>query len=332
MKLGIIARSDRGGIAAQTFELVNNLAPLKVLVVTPGRERGDQGDFYPNGIPSPDPIPADIAREFLVGLDVVLTVEGWYGSEMPSAAAEMGVRRIVVANPELFNRNTEYETLLVPTNWMLGSMPDTAQVLPHPVSLERFTQRIRREVKTFYHLGSPAMLDRNGSLTVKKALPLLQNKCNVIVRDNSVHEAYMTQIGQAKVSVLPGHATPWYWQHWPSEADAFVLPRRYGGLCLPMQEAAAQGLVVIASKVDPQKQWFTEEQLVDPKERHAAGMKGGRVYCYDCTPDALATKMDQFSRGELDVESASYSNVEWARDRSWTVLRDDWLQACGGLW
>jgi hypothetical protein len=327
--LGIIARSDRGGIAAQTYELVQHLNPAKVLVVKPGRERGEMSDMYPGSFSAPDPINSMSARAFLKGLDVVLTVEGWYGEEVPLLCQEMNIRRVVVANPELFNRNTPFDKLVVPTKWMLGSMPENTEELPHPINMKRFTQRVRKSVKTFYHLGSPAMLDRNGSLAVKKALPLLRNECNVIVRDNSVHEAYMTKIGRAMVSVLPGHATPNYWQHWPTEADAFVLPRRYGGLCLPMQEAAAQGMPVITSMVEPQKEWFHEDQLVQPSERFAAGMKGGRVYCYDVSPDALAERMDAFSGGVVDVEAASERSLEWARARSWPRLVDDWRLACG---
>ena len=333
MNLGIIARSDRGGIAAQTYELVQNLSPAKVLVVKPGKERGEMTEMYPGALSSPDPIDEESARKFLHGLEAVLTVEGWYGGVIPSLCASMGVRRIVVANPELFDRNTEYDKLLVPTNWMLEDMPDAAEVLPHPTSLERFVQRVREEVKTFYHLGSPAMLDRNGSVVVKKALSLLRNECKIIVRDGSVEEAYITKVGKAIVHVLPGHATPWYWQHWPAEADCLVLPRRYGGLCLPMQEAASQGMPVITSKVSPQKEWFHQDQLVEPFERITTGMKGGRVYYWNVTAEALAEKMDAFSVGDIDVKAASERSLNWARERSWDIMLDNWRMACGmRLW
>lgn len=325
MNLGIIARSDRGGIAAQTYELVQNLKPAKVLVVKPGLDRGHMSEeFYPGAQGCDDPISYRAACLFLNGLDTVLTVEGWYGDEIPTVAGKLRVKRILVANPELYRQGTPHDLLLTPTNWMRGAMPPETVVLPHPVSLERFKQRHVREVKTWYHTASPAMLDRNGTEFLKRALEYIRVPTTLYIREERAISAYQAQIGKVKVMVLPGHATPWYWQHWPSEVDAFVLPRRYGGLCLPMQEAAAQGLPVVTTGVAPQMEWFPSDCLVPPHHRSAVGMKGGRVYCYDVEPAILARRMDLFTSGEVNVPGISSEILQWARERSWQALGPVW--------
>jgi glycosyltransferase involved in cell wall biosynthesis len=44
--------------------------------------------------------------------------------------------------------------------------------------------------------------------------------------------------------------------------DALILPRRYGGLCLPAQEAASMGLPVIMTNCPPQSSWLPPELAI----------------------------------------------------------------------
>lgn len=323
MNLGIIARADRGGIAAQTYELVQNLNPAKVLVVSLQTGRGASGELYPGATRCDDPITGRVARNFLQGLDAVLTVEGWYGWAMAEEAAARGVRRILVANPELF-RDAAYDTIVTPTGWMIATMPEETIVLAHPVSLDRFTQEQRTEVKEWYHIAAPAMLDRNGTDLLKQALKYIRVPTSLTIRDASGTSAYRARVGNVDVLVVPGHATEKYWEHW--RGDALVMPRRYGGLCLPMQEAAAQGMPILTTDCAPQSEWFQKDALVPPSRRSAVGMKHGRVYTYEVDPVRLAAKMDAITSGDVDVKSMSAHVLRWARERSWPRLLAAWRE------
>src|SRR5581483_7515404 len=50
------------------------------------------------------------------------------------------------------------------------------------------------------------------------------------------------------------------------KGSVLVLPRKYGGNCLPMNEALSAGMPVIMSNISPQADFLPDKWLVDAKE------------------------------------------------------------------
>lgn len=240
VRLGLIARCDRGGLGNQTAELFRHMAPDRTLVVhTDHATRGkcDQSRYPGDNVTwlRAGPSPQD-AVDFMRGLDVVFSCECLYQADWMLLAQQMGVAVVVQANPEMFDaRELAGARVVLPTPWESHRVPHE-QILPVPVALDRFTFRRRTQARVFYHPTAPAMLDRNGTSIVLASLQHVTAEVAVVIRG----ELTRGELARRRDRVVPDNVKlvelPWtegpYWSAYPDEADVLLLPRRYGGLCL----------------------------------------------------------------------------------------------------
>lgn len=339
----MIVRCDQGGLGNQTYSLWKHLKPdVTLLIDLPshkGRGKGDPSRYsasWTNVWPwNDDVIPRRMIEDLGRKVDTILTVETLYsGVQGFYAARDGGARTVLVANPELFS-GYPADVTVVPTPWELARMPHV-ELIPHPTETppERNLRR-RHMCQTFLHVAAPAMLDRNGTNIVMAALKYVQHECQLIVHapfisppweDGNISSASTTTYGNVHVRWDPRPKKN-YWDVYDVEADVMLLPRRYGGLCLPFQEAASCGLPSVMTDLLPQRWWPTWR--VQAHEQGVKGMKGGNFQIHDVHPTHLSSIMDDLVVGELDVEAMSISAQAWARSISWDVLLEDWQRVCG---
>lgn len=343
MKLGMVVRCDQGGLGNQTHLLWKLLKPdvtlLIDLPVTKGRGRGEPTRYdapWTNVWPwHDDVIPPLMLADLAKAVDVVLTVENLYsGNAGFDVVRAGGARTMLVANPELY-AGYPADKIVVPTPWELRRMPAGTDVLPHPVDDPPSSSvRTRRMCQTFLHVAAPAMLDRNGTDIVMGALEHVTAECQLVVHsphrpppwgDDQTDPSSMT-IGKVHVRWDPRPKRK-YWDVYDVEADVMLLPRRYGGLCLPVQEAAACGLPTLMTDLEPQRFWPCLS--VEPRVRLTGyAMRGGNFQVYDVDPKLLASTMDDLVLGRVDVESTSANALSWARSTlSWDSLEPAWSEA-----
>jgi glycosyltransferase involved in cell wall biosynthesis len=323
-KLGLIVRYDEGGLGAQTWEYARHLRPEALLMLSVPPARGEEHPERYFGLAkqafwsSFPPGDGELAQwsTFAEACDVVLTAETCYLKDFPTICARANTKLVVHANPELWEWGSHppFEPW-VPTNWMMGRMPGNTPVVPVPVDRDRCAPRVVSEVRTLLHVSAPAMLDRNGTQLLKEALPHCRTSFALrIVGPNTPRE--LIRIGEG-ITVEPVGRRENYWDIYEG-ADALVLPRRYGGLCLPMQEAASCGLPVISTYVPPQKAWLAPRLSLSPSPGSRARMKGGMVNVWKTDPRALASTIDRLVAGETLTEGLAASSrlaeeLDWAR-------------------
>lgn len=334
MRWGLIVRCDQGGLASQTAALHKHLEPDRILIV---RVEDPRGDEWPEQYMH-DPnvmllgrrnhITDAEARAFTRGLDHVVSVEGFYGRPFD----RLRVKTTVVANPELFDPHAaRVDRVVVPTPWELGRMPAGTEVLPHPVEApgDPSYVRARTEVKTFLHVAAPAMLDRNGTQPLMDALSQVRHPCHLIVRAanrKSPNRGQSTfRVGSVTVHWDDRPVKHW-WENYPPEADCLVLPRRYGGLCLVAQEAAACGLPNLMTDLAPQTWWPGWRTQVRGGLNYQ--MKGGVFRVHTPNPRSLALRMTMIAGGSEDVAEQSVAASEWAASLSWDRLLPRWEALC----
>jgi hypothetical protein len=326
----MLARCDDGGLGNVCAEFARHLGPERVLLVgmgrsargldRPGRFTGLGCDVrtWPMGmLGQPD------ALSFLLGgVDTVFTAETWYDPLVVAEARRRGVRTVLLAMPELYDGAQEADETYVPTAWRLDLVPG-AKVLPVPVDRDRLRFRRRHRVRTLYHPASPAMLDRNGTGVLLAALELCEEEHHVVVRrDAGPGEA---SVGRCAVE-FRGRVED-YWLSYPDDADALVLPRRYAGLSLPMQEAASLGMLVVATDVSPQREWLPPQLRVAARQGTKHTMKGGRVAVHEPSAEDLAHVLDRLARaGEREVGRLSMEMGAHAHALSWDVLAPAWTE------
>ena len=328
MQLGLIARCDQSGLGIQSWEFARHLLPDRVLLIGMGNLA--RGRSHPDWYDGLDVMHAgvqvdnDAAAQFIDGLDVVFAMEGTYRDGFGDEVTAAGGRLIVQANPELYAPDVlGAHAVVFPTGWETDRY-DSPTVLPVPVASDRLVYQERDEVEAFIHVVAPAMADRNGTDLVLKALSHVTQDCHVVFH---VPEGVTSrlkilrtshgQIGHVSYS-CPRKPVEHYWDIYGG-ADALLIPRRYGGLSLPMQEAGALGLPIIALDVAPQagRGGVLTVPASDPEPMD---MKGGTFDVWSCDPIELAFTMDRLVKDKALARKLSRAARDTAALLHWDRL------------
>jgi len=318
MRLGLIARADDGGLGTLTQEFARNLNVERALIVDLGhKSRGETHvgrikDVVADARVINYPFGDEALRWLVDGLDVVYTAETPYNVNLYGIACESGCRVVLHAMPELLKPDYKAHEVWLPTTWCVDEIPHT-RVIPIPVALERFEFRERTEVNTMLHVPGEAMLDRNGTDLLMSALPMVSAPLVLVVAGVRMRPR---KVGN--VTVVGREASREYWENYTDDIDLLVLPRRYGGLCLPVQEAAACGIPSLMLGVEPQTGW--PGFRVPAVREDVAKMAGGNFDVHGCSPATLAEELNRVC--SLDISYASNAAHEWAQQLGWARWRD----------
>jgi glycosyltransferase involved in cell wall biosynthesis len=193
--------------------------------------------------------------------------------------------------------------------------------MPMPVDRERLPWRERTHARVFWHPGAPAMLDRNGTDVVLNALHLVRTPTTVVI-SGSGREPGTTQIGRCTVILAAERGD--YWEGY-DRADVLLLPRRYGGLSLPVQEALSAGLPVVMLDTGPYAGQGGVLTVPTTSARDMA-MKGGTFPVYDTDPQYLADQIHELVDDPGLVVRASHAANATAEALSWDVWQRPWRQ------
>lgn len=262
MRIALIARMDRTGLGYQTKALFDMLRPAKTLVIGSkpfnGNEQnmewfytGDPDRFtaYTEGFPTTEAV-----SWLLTDVDIVITCEVPYHDALYAIARERGIKTVLQPNAEL-NPHFRHKELDLPDYFFLPStwyeketrqLGVTTVVCPPPIALEADFKEIEKEigtVKVLHIAGKRALADRNGTDIVKKALKDFPG-VELTIREQSAEDF------KEQKDMYSG------------DFHIVLMPRRYGGLCLPMYEALSQGLPVLMSDIEPNRTVLPPEWLM----------------------------------------------------------------------
>lgn len=345
MRVGVIARATDRGLGIQTWEAARAL-DASVLVVDirnhSSREHPTQLDRFPDApVVECRPgwqLPEHDARAWLDTVDVVYSAETFYDERFCDWARDAGVATVVHANPEFTPPGGHGWGIGQPTawwsatGWRLEHMPAGTRVVPFPVAADRFAPAEHHEdlCRWLHVAGKAAVGDRNGTLAVFDALRHLRHPCTirVVTQERARWFADLpTPPDHVRVDVVTGGVQD-YWQLY-DRADALVMPRRYGGLCLPVQEAMAAGLAVVMTDVAPNPQTWP----IVPVATTGAGnvdTPAGSIPVAEIDPAEVAATMDRLADPHERFR-LQWASADWASTNSWDALRPVWLAAFAKL-
>lgn len=341
-RLGIVTRTDAGGLSAQGQQMIDLLNPDKVVCVDAGS--AGRGPSQPPDavLRHPDraiqvTVGGDGLRQavdWLRGCEAVWTPEGFPWLGMPRKASARGIALRCHANPELFlwSRSDEGVSFALPTVWEQERMG--LPVVPHPTPVGDRLFDVLAEanaaktgpVERVLHVAAPAMLDRNGTQVVLDACRAYTGApFTLVVAGSGLTGRHAfdlpDKIGAVTVERLPElvdrHAMY-------DDVDLLVLPRRYGGLCLVAFEAAAAGVPVVMPDLSPQNTWSGVATFPVGSAHHVEPMRGGRFHVHEPDPDALAGMLDACTAKPSLRAVWSDRAREWAESLSWPHVRRVW--------
>jgi hypothetical protein len=323
MRLGIIARSDNTGLGNQTMELVKMLNPDKILLINSQFFNNNQQhpEWYKDynvietrkGMPRTNEVLA-----FLEDIDVVISCETFYHLELVDLAKQKGIKTILQYNYELFGHLAHPEwtlpdVLLAPSIWNLdvimqkfGSKTQVMH-LPPPTDHTLFNQakeiNLSKDHKRILHIaGKKAAKDRNGTESILKMIKYSKEDYELVIKSQTPLN-FICKDSRVKIEI----GNPDNRQDMYSGFDAMVLPRRYAGLCLPMNEALMSALPVFMTNISPNNailpgKWLAESGQIDSFRTKSM------VNVYDVKSDSLARIIDKYisNNTKNDIKQIAY--------------------------
>lgn len=313
MQLGIVARADDTGLGNQTRNLVYMLKPDKVLIIdsTPFNNNKQNFHWY-DGFNIDKTMGAPNINQYLEwskGLTHVLCAESFMNDNFVNRAMRLNIKTYIQANFEFMDayiRPMTPPTLyLMPSHWMLEEVkakyPSTIY-LPPPLFPNDFKEARQTNLKRlgkprFLHVvGKWASKDRNGTKSLFEALRYTNEDFELIVKTQYPLDFY---IDDPRVKVDVSQAIDP--QDLYKDFDAMILPRRYGGLCLPLNEALMSGLPVIMTDISPQNQVLPPEWLI-PASVHDKLQTRMVLDVYNADPLMLASKINWLCNTDITEE------------------------------
>ena len=330
VKVGLLARSEDRGLGLQSWEFFRHMHPDRTLHV-------DMGELA-RGFPShPERFPGatnvrfeggqfdrTTIRNWLDGLDVVVSCETFYDWRMVDWARDMGVATVCQVNPEFYKHDIERAShptaWWAPSPWLIDRLPDTTRLVPVPVAAERFPMTIPERtdrLRVLHIAGHRAANDRNGTLQLLTALRAVSEPMLVrLLSQDSRLPRNRPRHGVEVVNEAGGREN--YWDLY-DDADVLVLPRRYGGLCLPVQEAMASGLAVVMTDCPPNDWWPTIRTRAPIRGTMNTGL--GKLPMHAAEPRDLARMLSRLAAEPEFVTDYQARSLGWAETHSWDALR-----------
>lgn len=328
--LAMLVRADNGGLGVQTWEIARHVRPDRVLVVDVHPRRGDL--FRPNRYDdiaewkiTTNPVLPDDLAWLTDGADILFSSETFYLSDqLPPPTTQL----VLLANPELFMPHyadlaqTGAIKVYAPTEWERRRL-GANQLLLQPVARDRIAYRQRTgPAQNFVHISAGAMCDRNGTDLVGEACalydgpPITMHVAGPHRPDRAIRTRACTVVPLADVTD--------YWSRWEAEFDVLVQPRRYGGLSLLVQEAAAAGIPAITLERFPESSW-PQTYRVPCTPGDAARMKGGMFRVAQADAQHVAEAMAALASSDLAPLSEQANR--YADATAWSTLLPAWNAA-----
>lgn len=311
--LGLVVFSNNSGLGNQSRRLAQFMKPERLLLIDsssfskntdqhPEWYEGFNG-YISKGFPNKKTI-----EVFLKGLTHLYIIENplnWY---MVDLARRWGIKIYIASNYEFCDNLVHHEytipdKFLMPSYWMLEDMKrrfgeDKVEYLPPPIYFNNFSKVRdlnfdRKGKKRFLHvIGTLAAEDRNGTLSVLNALKYTRSDFELIIKSQHTlpHEY---QIDDPRIRYTIGDEQEV--ENIYKDFDALILPRRFGGLCLPMCEALACGLPVIMTDISPNnyvlpKKWLAHSYI------SGSIITRSQIPLYSANESDLARIIDSFAK------------------------------------
>ena len=343
MTFGIIARCDNTGLGNQTRDLVKMLNPDKILLINSLSFNNNQQypewyDGYNLTMTNGFPTKQEVAR-FMDGLNSVLTCETFYHPHFIHLAERRNIKTLMQYNYEFLDHLNKPDMplptyMISPSYWKIDEVVNKfsnrtiVTHIPPPIDPYEFSavrdNNIAKDHKRILHIGGKAASqDRNGTNTVIEMLKHSMADYELVIRSQTeLNINYKDSRLTVEIGNVDGRSAMY------DGFDAMVLPRRYAGLCLPMNEALMSGLPVFMTDISPNNEILPREWLI-PSQKINTLMTRVRLDVYEANPKELARRIDNYVNSDKKAEKEKAATIGFENfDPS--ILRNQYLQILEG--
>lgn len=173
--------------------------------------------------------------------------------------------------------------------------------------------KLRTKAQVFVHnAGNGGLGGRNGTRELIEAMKYVKSPIKLIIRSQVPIQEHHDPRIEYRIGTFDD-----IW----SEGDVFVFPEKFNGLSLPLQEAYASGMLVMAGDRFPINEWLPKEPLIPVsgyrKEKISVEFDSA-IY----SPEEIARNIDLWYN--VDIESYSRMGKEWGERNSWSALKGEY--------
>jgi glycosyltransferase involved in cell wall biosynthesis len=334
-RIGIIARCDNTGLGVMTVDFFRNLTVQKVLVV-PGIQENHLDRFANRtGVsvicPTRMPTLGEIDR-FLENVDVVVAFETPYDWNIFMRARQLGIKTVLIPMYEWTPTNDKIpcypDLFLCPSRLDYDELPEPKQYIPTPVNRNTIPFRLRTRAEKFVFVNRMGGFKRRNSLHVLlEAIPLVKSPVEFLIRS----QVSVPPISDTRVTVQMEEVD--YENLW-KEGDIYLHLHRWDGLSLPINEAMAAGMPIIAPNFYPHNEFLPKRLLFSieatVREYLLEGLREIDVHVISAS--TVAQKIDEVAMmQEHEIALLSQAVNQIADERSWSLLRPKFIETLNNL-
>jgi hypothetical protein len=169
----------------------------------------------------------------------------------------------------------------------------------------------RTKARVFVHnAGNGGLGGRNGTKELLEALKWVKSPIRLIIRS----QVSIKQIDDPRVEYRIGTFDDiWF------EGDVFIFPEKFNGLSLPIQEAFASGMLVMATNRFPNTDYLPHKPLIPIKGYHKESINVS-FDCADIDPKDIAKCIDSWY--DKDITEFSLLGLKYNQLNSWKNLKE----------
>ena len=162
-------------------------------------------------------------------------------------------------------------------------------------------------------------MDRNGTNTVIEMLKYSKEDYEIVVKSQSILDINTKDLRLTIDTESPENREDLY-----SGFDAMILPRRYAGLCLPMNESLMSALPVFMTDISPNYNVLPKNWLVESKKINQFKART-EIDVYEANPEELAKLVDRYiSKDKTESKKLAY-DIGYSNFSS-DVLKDKYIE------
>jgi hypothetical protein len=339
VKWALVGRpeTDRG-IGIQTREIAQHLRPDWSLIVdlNSGFNK-DFATFVDNPMTVMERGPREqldingIKRMLRIHkIEAFLAVETFYDERVIPLCRKLGVKTIIQMNPEFYRGNREApDEWWWPTPWLTHRLP-IGKLMPVPVpwTMGRIVEH-DRPLSVLHVAGKRSIGDRNGTRLFIESLRHLRSRINVLITAQDHHDRWEKLIEEfaprrSEVCVTLQKASLSDRRGLYIGQDLLVMPRRFGGLCLPVLEAAGSGMAIAMPACSPNEWWPVFP--MDCDRDVSVQVPFGNIPTMTVRPETIAHTIEMFARDRRVLAAKQEETRSWARMNTWGALGPKYLE------